>query len=153
MKPMTFERTIAVDVQAVWSVMTDVRRYAERFSGVDAATLLTEGPFGIGTRWRETRTVYGRPTTLILNVIDAEVPLRYVTEAHAGARATTEFVFTPVDDGRRTLIRVTFQTTGGSAVHRLGQFLAARRIRECVVENNTQDLTDLARACEAVDRK
>lgn len=41
MKPMTFERTIAAQVDQVWAIMTDIDRYAERFAGVDAAVLLT----------------------------------------------------------------------------------------------------------------
>jgi hypothetical protein len=64
MQPMTFERAIAAPIGEVWSIMADVSRYAERFSAINAAALLTAGEFGIGTRWRETGTVYGRSTTV-----------------------------------------------------------------------------------------
>jgi uncharacterized protein YndB with AHSA1/START domain len=145
---MTFERVIAAPVQHVWAVMTDVERYVERFVNTDAAELLTEGPFGVGTRWRETRTVYGQSATVENCVTECEALRRYATEARVGARATTEFVFMPSTDGTNTSVRVSFQTRDGSLVYRLAEFLNRRKIRECVIENNTQDLTDLAHACE-----
>jgi hypothetical protein len=67
--------------------MTDVNRYAERFSEINAAVLLTAGGFDVGTRWRETRTVYGRSTTVEIHVAEVELQHRYVIEARVGARA------------------------------------------------------------------
>jgi len=45
------------------------------------------------------------------------------------------------------VVRVTFRTVGGGPLYRLAELLGGRRIRECVVQNNTQDLADLDRAC------
>lgn len=147
MQSMTFERSIAAPVDEVWSIMADVSRYAERFSAIDTAVPLTDGEFGIGTRWRETRTVYGRSTTVDMRVTDVDPPHRYVVEAHVGARATSEYLLTPSNDGQHTVVRVTFQTVGGSPFYRLAEFLTARYIRRCVAQNNNQDLADLERAC------
>jgi uncharacterized protein YndB with AHSA1/START domain len=99
---MSFDRTIAAPVEQVWAAMTDINRYAERFANVDAAVVLTEEPFGVGTRWSETRTVFGRSATLEIRVSESEALRRYLTEARVGARATTEFVFTPSTDGTCT---------------------------------------------------
>jgi uncharacterized protein YndB with AHSA1/START domain len=147
-KTVTFERVIAAPVEQVWAVITDIERYVERFIGTDAVEMLTEGPFEVGTRWRETRTVYGQSATVENRVTECEPLRRYTSEARVGARATTEFVFTPRAEGRQTSVRVSFQTTGGSIAYRLVEFLNRRRMHECVVENNMQDLADLARACE-----
>jgi uncharacterized protein YndB with AHSA1/START domain len=148
MGPMTFERAVVAPVDLVWAVMTDVARYPERFAAVDATVPLTGDTFGVDTRWRETRTVYGRPATLEIRVTEAEPPRRYVTEAQVGARAVTEFDFTPSMDGTHTSVRVTFRTEGGGLAYRIAEFLNSRRIRTCVTDNNEQDLADLARACE-----
>ena len=145
---MTFERVIAAPVECVWAVMTDIERYAGRFAKVDAAVLLDDWPFGVASRWRESRIVYGRSATLEICVIECEALLRYLTEAQVGARATTEFVFTPSADGTRTPVQVRFQTRGGGLWYRLAGRLSHQRIRECVIENNSQDLADLAHACE-----
>src|SRR3954452_9405856 len=147
MQPMTFERAIAAPIGEVWSIMADVSRYAERFSAIDAAALLTTGEFSIGTRWHATRTVYGRPPTVDMRVAEVDPPHRYVVEARVGARAISEYLFAPADDGKRTVVRMTFQTVGGSPFYRLAELLGGRSIRRCVVQNNTQDLADLERAC------
>jgi len=145
---LTFERDIAAPADQVWAILTDVERYARRFVKVDSAELRTEGPLRVGTRWQETRKVFGRSITVENRVNECEPGRRYVTEAHVGAWATTEFVLTPSADRSHTSVRVTFQTRGGSLGYRLAAYLNRRRIRECVIENNTQDLVDLARACE-----
>ncbi len=150
---MTFERAVAAPVDQVWAVMTDVERYPERFAGVDAAVLLTGESFGVDTRWRETRRVYGRSATVEIRVTEAEALRRYVTEAHVGARAVTAFDFTSSLDGASTSVRVTFQTEGGGLAYRIAEFLNSRRIRRCVIDNNEQDLADLARACEREQRQ
>ena len=153
MKPMTFERTIAARVDQVWAVMADIDRYAERFAGVDSAVRLSTGGFGVGTQWRETRTVYGRSATVENRVTESQTLHRYVFEAHVGARAITEVVFTPSVDGAHTSVRVTFQTRGGGPAYRLAQFLTLRWVRKCVIDNNTRDLADLARICEGEQRR
>jgi hypothetical protein len=86
-------------------------------------------------------------------VTQAKAPHRYVTEARVGARAITEFVFAPSADGTHTSVRVTFQVRGGGLVYRLAELLSSRKIRKCVIDNNTQDLADLARACEGERRE
>jgi len=145
---MTFTRDIAAPVERVWSAMTDVDRYAERFQMVDAAQRSTSGPFGVGTRWQETRTVYGQPTTVELQVAECEPHRRYLTVTEAAGTSTMEYVFTPRPDGG-TSVAVTFRTTGGPAGARLARWLARQRIEACAIEHNTQDLADLARVCES----
>lgn len=146
---MTFERVVEAPLIKTWTVMTDIERYVFNFRKVDNVQLLTPGEFGAGTRWRETRTVYGgRPATVECVVTACETFRRYTTEAEVDARAITEFGFEPECDDNRTLVRITFRTVEGSRAYRLREFLHRRQIRRCVSENNTQDLLDLAQACE-----
>lgn len=145
---MTFERAIAAPPAKVWSVATDIEGFATRFEKVDAVEVLTEGEFRIGTWWRETRTVYGRPATTEIIVTECSMPRRMAAEAHVGARAVTELDLIPNQTGTHTLVKLSFQTVGGGPGYRVLEFLYRRRIRRCVTENNTQDLADLARACE-----
>jgi hypothetical protein len=128
--------------------MTDIDGYAGRFAGIDAATRLTDGPFAVGTRWRETRTVYGRSVTVENRVAECEPLRRYVAVSNVGGQAIMEYTFEPATDGRHTLVRIRFHTRGGGPAYRLANWLNRRMIRECAVENNTQDLADLAHACE-----
>ena len=44
----------------VWAVMSDIPGSAATLSGIDSIQMLTDGPYGEGTRWKETRTMMGR---------------------------------------------------------------------------------------------
>jgi len=108
----------------------------------------------VGTRWRETRSVYGRSAAVENCVTECEGLRRYTTEARVGARATSEFVFMRYMDGRQTSVRVSVQTRDGGLVYRLAEFLNRRRIRECVVEKNTRTSpTSLMRATWTTHRQ
>ncbi|MFB9721099.1 SRPBCC family protein [Planobispora longispora] len=149
MKPMSFERTIAAPVESVWAALTDIPRRAELFSKIDVVEPLTDGPFGLGTRWRETRTVYGQSSSANVEVVELDAPHRFLTESVVGPRSTMEYVLLPARDGASTTVRVTSETTGGSLIYKIGEALGRSRITQCIVENNTQDLIDLAHDCES----
>jgi hypothetical protein len=58
-----------------------------------------DAEFGVGTRWRETRTVFGKEATEEMEVIAVEAPSRYVVEAEsAGTRYESALAFEPVGD-------------------------------------------------------
>lgn len=149
MRPRTFERTIKAPVETVWAALTDTNRRAELFSKIDSVEPLTAGPFQLGTRWRETRTVYGRSASADLEVIQLEPFRRFLTESFVGARSTMEYTVVPVQDGAATTVHVTSETTGGGLLYRLVLSLSHSRVMQCIDEQNTQDLADLARACES----
>jgi uncharacterized membrane protein len=147
-KPMTFSRAIAAPAHEVWAVLADISSYPSRFTKIDAVDLLTDGPFDVGTRWRETRTVYGQSGTVELRVIECQRSRRYRTESLVDARATMQYRLTPSPDGSTTAVQVTFETTGGSLAYRIQERLYRARLVRCAVDNNDQDLADLAGACE-----
>jgi hypothetical protein len=45
-------------------------------------------------------------------------------------------------------VHVISEVTGGSLIYKLGAATNHRRITWCMMENNIQDLADLAHACE-----
>ena len=57
-------RTIDAPPEIVWTLITDIANSPQVISGIDSVTILgsTEG-FGVGTRWRETRTMFGKEAT------------------------------------------------------------------------------------------
>lgn len=55
MQPILEQRTLNAPIQRVWDVVTDLEDAAAKRSTVTDVERLTEGEFGVGTRWRETR--------------------------------------------------------------------------------------------------
>ena len=79
-------RRIAAPIERVWAAATDVAGAPERISGVQRAELLAEGPFRVGSRWRETRVLldtHGQVTGL-------ETLGDTITRGHRRALATRD---------------------------------------------------------------
>ena len=66
-----FELTehVAAPPAEVFAVFADFEGAPQRTSGIDKLEVLTEGPIGPGTRFRETRTMFGRQTTEELEIV------------------------------------------------------------------------------------
>jgi carbon monoxide dehydrogenase subunit G len=86
--------------EKVWSVITDIPGSAATLSGVDSVQLLSDGPYGEGTRWKETRKMFGRSETVEMWVADAERNRGTTVKAvQGGADYTTRFSLVPRDGG------------------------------------------------------
>lgn len=151
MSEVTHSRVIAASPQRVWEVLTDVEHAAQTLSGVTSVQLMTDGPYAVGTRWRETRTMFGRSATQEMWVAECD-PLRS-TEVQAeagGTRFTTTFTLVPQSDGAQTELTMRFaadaSTASGLQSMAMKMFgkVAARASSKAL----EQDLADIATAAE-----
>ncbi|MFJ9433365.1 SRPBCC family protein [Streptomyces sp. NPDC101490] len=143
------ERRVAASPGRVWESITDLPALPRVLSGVQRVEVLTEGGFGVGTRWRETRRMLGREATEEMTVTDCEPPDRYVTTAAShGMRYVSELTLAPDGTGGTTL-RMAFSArpADGRAPGLLAR-LTARLGAKAVAKALTKDLTELARAVE-----
>jgi hypothetical protein len=145
---------LEVDVAApparAFDVFTDVPGAPGRVSGIRKVEMLTPPPVGVGTRWKETRLMFGREATETMWVAAFEPPKKAVMEADScGARMTVTFTFEPVATG--TKVRVHLAT---KAVTWLAWFFAplgclfagaARKMMK-------KDMEELARAASTPAR-
>ena len=84
----------------VWSVISDIPGSAATLSGIDSIQMLSEGPYGEGTRWKETRTMMGRPETVEMWVAHADPPRSTTVKAlQGGADYTSRFSLAERDGG------------------------------------------------------
>jgi uncharacterized protein YndB with AHSA1/START domain len=146
------ERRIAAPAERVWQALTDLDGMPAVLGGVERVEVLTEGPFAVGTRWRETRRMFGKQATEEMRVTVCEPPSRYVVEADShGAHYVSEFALSPAGPDT-TAVRMTFAATppGGVAglMARLLGGLGARAVAKAVA----QDLDDVAAAVEGSTR-
>jgi carbon monoxide dehydrogenase subunit G len=144
-------RDIEASATTVWAVITDLDRSPEVLSSVERVERLDGGRrFGIGTRWRETRTMFGRQATEEMEVTDVDDGVSYTVVADSGkTRYTSVLSLEPITAGRARLsmtfgaeTRGVVATVLGATIGRLFQG-ASRKALE-------QDLDDIARAAEAV---
>ncbi|GAA2797809.1 SRPBCC family protein [Streptomyces showdoensis] len=148
------ERRVAASPGRVWESITDLRDMPRVLSGVEKVEVLTQGGFGVGTRWRETRRMMGKAATEEMTVTACEPPERYVTVADShGMHYVNEITLHPegpaVSAGTTTL-RMTFSAR---PAHDRKPGLAARLMNrfgaKAVARALAKDLAEIAAAVES----
>ena len=77
--------TIQASRAAVWSAITDIEHAAKIISGIENIEILNRPPSGlVGLKWRETRTLFGKPATVEKWITDATEGECYTTRAEDG---------------------------------------------------------------------
>lgn len=148
MQDIRLTRHVAAPPERVWDLATDLARAPQTLSGVTRVEVLTPGPFAVGTRWRETRTMLGRDATEELAVTAVDAHRAYTVEAEAsGAHYVSTFTFEPSAAG--TDVTVTFGARATTGVARVLAALTGPLARRSVEKALRGDLEDLARAAEA----
>jgi uncharacterized protein YndB with AHSA1/START domain len=149
MSTVAVTRLIEAPVVEVWRVFTDLPRRTEWLSTVTRVQMLTPGPFGAGTVWRETRTMAdGAEITEEFRVRRCEIPERFVVASPGiGADYRMTYTFVPVTEGRHrggTMVTVVQDGTPTAPAGRFLAFvfggLAARTVEGAL----RRDLDDLA---------
>lgn len=145
---VTVERPIAAPRDRVWEALTDLHGMPGTLSGVTRVEVLTEGPFQTGTRWIETRKMFGKEATEEMWVTACQAPSRYVVEAESrGAHYVSEFTVREAGPGR-TVVRMTFSARPPRGVGGLLAKLLGGLGRRAVAKAVERDLADVAKAVE-----
>ncbi|MEV8531722.1 SRPBCC family protein [Streptomyces sp. NPDC051211] len=146
---VSVEREIAAPAETVWQALTDLESMPLVLSGVDSVEVLTPGPFGVGTRWRETRRMFGKAATEEMWVTVCDAPARYVVEAdNSGMHYVSEFRLIERAPGSTT-VRMTFsaQPQPGGKLPLLARLLGGLGAK-AVAKAITKDLADVAASVE-----
>lgn len=148
------ERRVAASPGRVWESITDLPDMPRVLSGVAKVEVLTEGGFGVGTRWRETRRMMGKAATEEMTVTVCEPPERYVTVADShGMHYVSEIGLVPEGpavSATVTTLRMTFTARPAhdrapGLLTRLVSRLGARAVARALAK----DLAEIAAAVES----
>jgi len=110
-KDIVVSKTIAAAPARVFQSLADIPNAPRTFSSVVKIEMLTPGPIGVGSRWKETRIVDGTKGTKTVEMTQFEPHKRFVTEAvKMGLRMRMTCVVEPSADDAAT-VTLTMQTT------------------------------------------
>lgn len=152
---VTLSRRVGAPPATVWEVLTDLHQAVRRLSQVTDLHVMTDGPYAVGTRWRETRRMLGSSDTQEMLVVENDPLRRTVLEAvDAATTYRTTFLLESIDGAAATLVTVTFsaevadptrlQRLALSVVGPLGLKLTEKSLRT--------ELDDVAAAAEQLHR-
>lgn len=147
---LRLSRQIPASAEQVWAVLTNIEAAPRTLSDVMRVEMLTPGPYAVGTRWRETRKMFGFEGTEEMEVAVADAPHRTVIVADsAGAAYRTEFLLSPIS-GSPDAIQLTMvfsaapQAQGGLKGRLMG--VMAKVGMKATRTAMEQDLEDIAAA-------
>ena len=134
----------------VWAVLTDLENAPQRISAIKRLEILTKGPVGKGTRWRETRIMFKREATEKMEITEWNPPRSYTVEANScGAhfKSTITCEHDPNAAGG-TLVTFTMMTKPLTFMAKLMSPLGVLMKGACV-KAFEKDLDDLKRSVES----
>ncbi len=100
MPKISISEHFAVPPERAFAALTDFANLAGVISGIKRIEVLTPGPAGLGTRIRETRTMFGRDAVEEMQVTEWDPPRAFTLEAHShGAHYVTRHALVPKDGG------------------------------------------------------
>jgi len=149
MKVVEATRMVNASPADVWALVTDLEGSEQIISGITRIERLDAGPgFGIGTRWRETRVLFGREAVEEMEVTAIEPERSYTVEAD-GRGAHYRSVLTVEPSGEGTVLSMTF---GGEPIGLAARIMAAtagRLFEGATRKAFERDLADIAAAAES----
>ena len=144
---ITVRKQIDAPPERVFAAATDLANAPKRIEGITRMELLTPGPVATGTRFRETRVLFGREATEELEVQGFEPPRRFSIGCdNHGCRYRTEFRFEPSGEG--TEVELRFEATPLTLVARVMSVLT-RPLMGRLASLCEKDLEDIKRSIES----
>lgn len=109
---------INAPIDRTFDVFSDLTKAVERIEGITKLEILSETTSGLGTRWRETRVMFGREATeeMEISVFEANKSYEVVAESR-GVKYHSVYTFTERDGG--TEVAMVFSGTPTTLMTRL----------------------------------
>lgn len=112
---VTVDRYVTAPPRVVWEVVTDLEGTTPKLPGVQSVERLSDdgpGSYEVGTRWRETRRMFGQDATEEMEVVAVDPERRTdIRAVHGATEYRTGFELTPAGNGEAedaTLLRFHF---------------------------------------------
>lgn len=147
MPQCSLTKRIAAPIETVFDVASDLPNAAEHVRGIERIEMLSPPPIGIGTKWRETRTMMGRSSTETLEVTAFDRPRSYTVGCEScGAYFESTFRFTPAAGGTDVTLDVRMEARSLMAkfMSPIGNLMFGKAMRKMMDD----DLEDVKRVAE-----
>lgn len=146
MRTVTVRQRCSAPADLLWDMATDLEHASSVIPDITRTEVLTDQPFGVGTRWRETRTMMGRAATEEMTITAVHPGRSYTAQAESsGMRYLTTWQIDPTEDGSQ--ITMTFSGEPVTTLARLAGpvlGLMARSVESAM----RKDMAALAQAAE-----
>lgn len=141
--------TINAPRERVFEICSDLRGAPARIPEITRIEVLGDGPIGKGTQWRETRKMWGKEHTELMEIAEFRSPEFYAMTAHnCGTYYYTTFDFQAAGPAS-TVVTFAFQGTPTTFMARTMGVIMAPMMKGMLRKCLASDLAAIKRACEA----
>ena len=146
-RTITASVSIGAPPEAVWDRITDIERAAEPIPAIRRIEILSTQRRGLGTRWRETRIMFGREATEVMEITEWRPPREYVTCARShGCDYRSTLRVTPSGDG--CILEFEFGATPLTLMARAMGAIMGPLMRGAIAKALQGDLEAIRASCE-----
>ena len=137
--------------EKVWAVISDIPGSAATLSGVESIQMVSEGHYGEGTRWKETRSMMGRRETVEMWVSQADPPRSTTVKAlQGGADYTSRFTLSERDGGTDLTLAFGAEVLKPTVLSRVMMALFGRIGMSITRKALAKDLAEIAAKAESL---
>ena len=106
---LEFTENIQAPKDVVFGVIANIEGAAENVASIDKVEILTPGPVGVGTRFKETRTMFGKEAVEEMEFTAFDPPNSYTVEADScGAHFKSTYFLS--ESGGTTTLRLVMES-------------------------------------------
>lgn len=147
MKPIAQSVTIRAPLDEVFRVCSDIPNAEQLISAITQIEIVSGHDVGVGTRWRETRKMFGKEHTEEMWITEFDPPHRYAVEAaNCGAKYFTDFEFEAIDDNQ-TKVTIRFRAEAETLMAKM-MSPVMKMMAGSLLKALTQDLDDIRQRFE-----
>jgi carbon monoxide dehydrogenase subunit G len=142
---MAFHKIVDVPLERVYQAMTDFANAPKIIPGITRVEMLTPGPVAVGTKFKETRKMFGKESTETMEVVALEPNRRVALGAEScGVRFRSDFTFSPEGSGTRIDFEMNAQNVSTMAriIGPIMGWMMKSAMRRCIMS----DLDAMAKA-------
>jgi uncharacterized membrane protein len=141
---------INTPIERVFNVFTDLEKLSERIDGIQSVEVLEKSPqMQVGTKWKETRVMFGKASSETMWVSELNKEKNYVVLAEShGTKYRSEYIFRNTPNG--TSVKMTFE---GIPVTFISKILGVifSFMSGSMAKMLHKDMEDLKKVCEEIE--
>ena len=143
MKTFTAQISIKADKSTVFNAISTPKEFSLAVPKILEVEILSEQKEGLGTKFRETREMNGKKSSVVLEVIgyDQDNSIQLVSTAGG---STWDSIFTVDNDGNETILKLTMTSKPHNIFAKLMNGLIAKMLTKALNE----DLNSIKKYCE-----
>jgi carbon monoxide dehydrogenase subunit G len=134
MKSIKSQKTIAASVEEVFAFVADLKNSAKRIPSISGMRILTRGKVKVGTKFRQTRSIFGTKQTQDMEIVEFDPPLGYAARAETlGCELLARIELKPV--GEKTRVRAEVRVTVNGLAARLAAGMVLKGAKVAMKED------------------